>query len=441
MGPSLFGKFALVLAMVRLLSLFSGFGGLYIFGRYVPEYVAEKRQQNIQALFLRFFWLRLSTSLLLGVLCFVALPYFLSDLSLLEKLAVAGSLVLTGVSSTFFQLYYGFNRLGRWLSKQSLTQVTLLLFITLQDGWHGLPDAIYAFFLAQLVFFCLGLFWTRHYFSFKFPVDSGGRFSSILFFGILFFATNLILLGVWRGGELAILLLTHQSEQVAYFNVANSISLAFSGLIAQVIVIIIPSLTSLHVSGEKERQDAFLGYSLKYLIIISFIYLFFTFALADALIALVLGSEYLPVAENLKILAFALLPLPFVRTGISIAMIEKSPRHAVLMTLWALLAFLIGAALFIPGRGSVGASYAIVVSMFVAAAVSFFRFPFAQILKFAQFWQLMALGGISVLVLLLPGISALLIGLAAATLYLIFLFWKKIVSLQEIRQIVQELGG
>lgn len=70
-------------------------------------------------------------------------------------------------------------------------------------------------------------------------------------------------------------------------------------------------------------MDAWLGISLKYLTIASFSFLFVVHTLRAWAVGEILGEEFLPVAANLKMLAFAILPGALVRTGISLSVIHR----------------------------------------------------------------------------------------------------------------------
>ena len=78
--------------------------------------------------------------------------------------------------------------------------------------------------IAEFGFFALGLLWARPYLTRNPAVREWSALSSQLGFGFTFFGANLLLMSVWRGGELAVLLFSGRSAEVAFYSVANAVA-------------------------------------------------------------------------------------------------------------------------------------------------------------------------------------------------------------------------
>ncbi len=439
MGPELYGRFAVLLSVIGLLIMACSLGALPTFGRFAPEYTAKGEKPKIQAVFVQLFFVRALCAILLGAGFLFIIPQLLPGSSALTAIACTGAFLFGALATTCYQIFYGLNVLGRWLSQQALTRILLLILIAILGGWHDLGRASLALMATHLSFLLFGLFLARSYFT----LDRSAFHFSFLFshlrFGVLFFAANLLLIAVWRGGEVVVLLFSRSSAEVAFFNIANAVALAFSALLGQLAFTITPSLTMLHISGKKVERDLWLGYSLKYLSIASFSFLFVVWALGEWAVRIAMGEQFLPVVSNLKVLALGLLPLAFVRTGLSLAVVDKQPRRYLWVAIGALITFLLAAAVLVPRLGSFGASVAIALAQLCAGVVTYFQFPLVPVLAIARFWPLLLSGLTALSVLALTSSPPALMGLVAIVIYIILLFWGKVLGAQEIRQIGQIL--
>lgn len=442
MGPDLYGRFAALLALIGLFIAITGLGALPTFGRFVPEYAAKGEESKIQAVFTQLFFVRVGVAGLLGVVFLFLFPRLLPGASPLTVAAGAGAFFCGAIATTCYQIFYGLNSLGRWLSQQALLKIFLLVLLAILGGWQSPERASLALFMTYLGFLLFGLFWARAYFTLD---RSAFRFSflfSHLRFGLQFFAANFLLMAAWRGGELMVLFISGRNAEVGFFNVASAVTMAFSALLGQLAFMITPSLTTLHISGKKEEMNTWLGYSLKYLTIASFSFLLMVHALGEWAVRTAMGEQFLPVVSNLKVLAFGLLPVALIRTGVSLAVVNKKPRRYLAVAVGTLTTFLIIAAVLVPRLGSLGAAVAIALAQGCAAVITYFQFPLVPVLAVARYGRIVLLGFVALGVLGALGLTSnppALMGLVAIVIYIILLFWGKVLGAQEIRQIGQIL--
>lgn len=439
MGPDLYGRVAGLLSLISLLTLLTGLGAIPMFGRFIPQYEAQGEKSKTQALFVQLFCVRALVAGLLAMVFLFLFPLLVPEASPLTVVAGGAALLFGALALTCYQLFYGLNALGRWLSQEALTNSLFLILLIALGAWQSLERAALALFGTQLGLLLLGLFWTRSFFTFRRSAFHFSFLFSHLRFGLPFFVAGMLLMAVWRGGEVMVLFFSGQKAEVAFFNVANAMAMTFAMLIGQLTIMIIPSLTTLHISGKEEEVDTWLGASLKYLTIASFLFLFVVHALGAWAVGRIMGEQYLPVVANLKMLAIGLLPLGLIRSGISIAMVHKQPGKVLWVTAGALVTFVLAAAVLVPRAGSYGASAAVALAFGTAAVITYHQFPLAPVLAVARFWRVMLLGLVALGALALPSPPLVPVGILTIVFYVWLLFWGKVVSVREIRQIGRAL--
>ncbi len=439
MGPERYGRFAAVVSLLVLLITASGLGGMTAFGRFVPQYLAAGDWSKARALFVQLFWARAGVSILLAAGLFLFFPVLLPGISGGTQLAAASALVAGATASSCYQVFYGLNDLGKWSCQDALFRFVLIALLFLLGGIQNLNRAINTLLFAQVAFLLLGLAWTRRFFNGDRSALGFSFLWSHLSFGMQFFMANLMLMAIWRGGEVLILTLSSNGAGAAYFNVANSAILAPALLVLQFSVMFVPSLTSLLVSGEEQKLISFLGYVLKYATIGSFGVAIVVYALGDWAVRQLLGAAFLPVVDNLRILALGLPAVAVLGTAGCQAIVYKRPLRWLAVTLVALLSFLTAGFFLIPLRGALGASMGITLALALAAVVAHLQLSLGPVFAAARFWRL-ALGGLAaVTIMIQPMGAAPVMGLLALLLFLTILFWTNVVSLHEVRQIAHGL--
>lgn len=440
MGLELYGRFAVLLSMVALFMLSIGLGTGPMLGRFVPEYERRNERSQTQRLFMGILLLRVALAGVFGTMFLVAFRVLLPETSTLALAAAGAVFLVAPIAFTCFQIFFGMNSLGKWLTYQSMDKPALLVFLIALGGTNSLERAVFALLATQLILLLLGAYWARGFFAFRRSAFSVAFLLPHLRFGLTLFGANLLLLAVWRGGEVAVLALSGKPEEVALFSIANAIILAFAALISQVAMMILPSLTTLHISGEGDEVNSWLGYSLKYLTIAAFAFLIAVHMVGAWSLDRILGEQFTQAADNLKLIAFGLIPLGLIRTGFSVATLYKQPVKVFPVTGAALAAFVVAAILLVPGYGSFGASGAVVIALATAGVITYFQFSLAPALAIARYWRLVIAGFVALGILAVPSITPMILGPFAMALFVCLLFWGKVIGASEIRQFVQVLA-
>jgi stage V sporulation protein B len=437
MGPERYGAFAAVLGAVGLLTMFAGIGAQATFGRFVPEFVGVGRLDRVRQLFSQVFLARVVTAAVLAGALVVGLPHLLSESDGTVALA-AGATVLAGAASlACYQLFYGLNQLARWLVRDALVRPVLVALLVVGGGVAFLDRAAFALLGAEVLFLALGLVWARPYFS-REPWE-GGRADLVthLRFGLYFFGANLLLMAVWRGGEVTVLILSDARAEIGYFNIANAVAMAFGALIGQLASMLVPRIASLHVTGEGRRAEAWLGHSLKYLTIGTFVFVLAIDGVGETAVRLILGEAYLPVVVNLKVLALGLLPVALVRTAVNQAVVHKRPGWAVAVGGGGLAGFVVLAVTLVPRWGSLGASVSVAGAVAVAGLVAYRQAALGGVLRVARFWRVVLPGIPALLLAALPGVPPLVTATGALVLYAGLLWAARALTVEEVRRLAR----
>ncbi len=437
MGPEAYGRYAILLSFIALLTIFSGLGMLPAFGRFVPQYQINGETDKTKLLFTQIFYVRLFVALIMGAVFLIVFPRLLPGSSSFTLLVGFGVVVVSIPASVFYQFLHGLNQLGKWLVQDSLLKLLLFLAILALGGLNSFPRAALALFLVQVFFFGLGIFWVRAYFSFGKSLLDFSFLYKHLRFGLLFFSANLLLTAVWRAGEVVVATLSGDTAEVAFFNIANLVAITVAAAVSQLVIMLTPSLTTLYVSNQEEEINRWLGFSLKYLTILMFAFLLGVYTFGQWGVQLIWGPEFLPVLGNMKVLALGLLGIPLIRIGLTLAIVYNQPGKVARITSTALFTFLVISAVLVARTGSLGAAVAVTAALISAAVVTYQQFPIGDALVIARFWRHLIFSAIVFAILLLPVFSPLILGLSAAVLYILLLFIGQIISIHELQQLIQ----
>lgn len=441
MGPDRYGSFAAVMGIVGLLTMLAGIGAQATLGRFVPEYAETGRPDRIRQLFMQMLSARFGAALTLAVLLVLGLRRLLPEATPAVALLAGGTVLVGSVSLACFQLFYGLNRMRQWLVRDALVRPAVVALMVAAGGFAALDRAVASLLVAEVLFLLLGFFWARGFLTLE--RWEGGRraFDEHLRFGLYFFGANLLLMAVWRGGEVAVVALSAQRAEVGFFNIANAVGMAFGALIGQLAAMLVPSIASLHVAGERQRVDAWLGYSLKYLTIATFAFVLVVDAVGEWVVGLLLGDAYRPVVPNLKVLMIGLLPLALVRTAVNQAILEKRPGRAALAAGAGLLTFVGLAAVLVPRIGGLGASFSVAGAVAAAGLVAYRQFALGNVLGVARFWRVVLPGIPALALTAVPGLPAALTASAALALYAALLWVARAVTADELRRLMRAVRG
>jgi PST family polysaccharide transporter len=369
MGPEQYGRFALAMSISLLLWWVGDLGGLEVFGRHIPP-LQEKDPDAAHKLFGQAFILRVIIALSLIPLMLVAGPLIAPWLKGWPSALIAMSAGLHIISWSSFHLLYARKEMGKWATELSWRLMTQLPLVILAGKW-SLTAQMAAYTANEVIYLALALWWTRDWFNWKALKPDLSFLKPYLRMGLGFWATNVGLILLFRTGTLMVQVLTGQSAQVSFYDLALTVFFLIYTIIDQLIRSFLPTVTEFHEGGQQERVGRWLQTLTQWgaaLAIIAVIAVQYT---ADWILPFILGGDYVEAATVLRVMLLSLPALVLVGVGTVAAAVHQSPRVKLLAIAIGALVFW-GSALFItPRYGAVGTAWALTAGLNVYALLLF----------------------------------------------------------------------
>jgi O-antigen/teichoic acid export membrane protein len=438
LGAELFGRFAVILSLTTLWMTTSNLGARYVFGRFVPEYAASGTGERVSALFMQMVGSRLVVALLVVPLLVLFLGRALPEASVVTLAASGAGFVAMTLAAPMFSIFYGLNRLGTSMGRESFGRLALLALLVALGAEASLERATVAMLLMHATALVIGVWLCRDLFRFDAAAFAPREMLGHLRFGAAVFAANLLLRAPWRLGESALALADVARAEIAYFNIALSAAVAFTRLLGEATTLQIPSLSQRQAAGDGAGRDYGLGVALKFLNVTGVLFVLVVFAAGPWAVRTLWGVEFLGVVPNLLLVAPAALSQPFVRTALSLAVVEGRLRRNLALGASAVVAFVAAAWLLVPRFAAFGATAALLVASVASALVAILQLRGSGVLAVARASRHALVAAAPAGLLLATGGAAW--GAAAAIpLYLALLALARVVTREEIARLADSL--
>ncbi len=432
MGPERFGELAVILSISGLWATASTLGGRYAFGRFMPGYVVRGAPTMARALFMHVLQFRLAVVVAAAPALFIFLRHLLPDASVMTLLASVAAFVLAAAASPMFNVLFGLNRLGASMTGQALDRALLLLMLVTLGGAASLERASLALLATNLLLLGVGVVLARDMFTLDRAAFHLPSALEHLRFGVAVFAANFLLRVPWRLGESALALGGVDSSEIAFFSIALSATVAFTGIVAGTATLLIPSVGVHQAAGDTGGRDHSLGLGLRYLTIGSVLFVLAALACGPWAVRTFLGDAYAGVIPNLLVVVWAALAMPFIRTALSLEVVRNRVDRNLLLGLVVLAVFGSSALVLVPRYASLGASSALVLAIGITGLVAVLQMRATGVLAAARTWRhMLAAAGPAALLLVIGGSPP--VAVAAAVVYVGGLFGLGVVSWDELR--------
>jgi len=438
LGPELFGRFAVVLSLTTLWIMASNLGARYVFGRFVPEYASNGATHHVRALFMHMVGSRLLLAAVGTPLFVLFLHRALPEASTLTLGIAAGAFVAMTTSAPMFSIFFGFNQLGVSMGREAFGRLALLAMLFLIGARAGLERATASMLITQTGALLTGIYLCRELFLFD---RSAFEWRAVIFhlrFGIAVFAANLLLRVPWRLGEAALALADIARPEIAFFNIALSIPVAFTRLLGGLTTLQIPELSLKHAAGDGGGRDRNLGLALKYLNVASVLFVLGIFTAGPWAVRHLWGARFVGVIPLLLLAAPTTLSQPFVRTALSLAVVESRLLRNLELGLASVAAFVPAAWWLIPRYGARGAAAALLAASFASAGLGIARLRPTGVLVAARTGRHLLAAALPAAILLGGG-GAPLAAIAAALIYLGLLFGLGVVHRSEFAPLREQI--
>ncbi len=252
---------------------------------------------------------------------------------------ISGAVFTQSLSNSFFTLFLSLNQAGHWGMQELLGRWISLFFLIPGYLLAGLRGACAGILLTEMLVLSIGLWYGRPYF---FLSKMGLHITYLipyLRFGLIFFATSLLLTAAFRSGELLIRFFHGDYAQVGFFGVALSIYFTILSVFHKFGSAFTPLLTTYLMNQEIEALKQWIENLLKWLVIGGILIIYGILMLGNDLIPLVLGSAYRPVWVLLLVLSISLLPVCLNHMANLLTLIYERPKMAFVAATLRLTAF------------------------------------------------------------------------------------------------------
>ncbi|HHB90339.1 MAG TPA: lipopolysaccharide biosynthesis protein [Anaerolineae bacterium] len=394
MGPEHYGQFALAMSLSLLLWWVGDLGGLEVFGRHIPP-LLERDPRRARELFGQSFLVRVLIALMLPPFMLVVGPMIAPWLRGWPAALVGMAAGLHIISWTSYHLLYARKEMGKWameLSWRLMTQLPLVLLA----GKYSLTAQMAAFTLNEVIYLAIAIWWTRDWFRWAYLRPKLGALRPYVRMAVGFWATNVGLILLFRTGTLLVQLLTGNSAQVSFYDLALTVFFLVYTIIDQLIRSFLPTVTEFHEGGQQERVGRWLQTLTRWgaaLAVVAVIGVQYT---ADWILPLVLGRAYGEAATVLRVMLLSLPALVLVGVGTVAAAVHQSPRVKLVAIAVGAFTFWASAVYVTPRFGAVGAAWALTLGLNVYA-----------LLLFSQVRQALAFPWRKLILLLLLGVPFL----------------------------------
>jgi O-antigen/teichoic acid export membrane protein len=362
MGPSDYGRYALLNSLYLWFVLGSDLGFTQVMGRYVPNFMLQGENEKLRKFFSNLLTVSLLGGAISGCLYLSLTALWLTDLDLYLLIIIAGTLLVRGGTRPFFTLFLGLNQAARWGMGETLRHWLVVLLVIIGFYLAGLRGALMGLFLTEWVVLFIGVWWGKFYFSWTELRLDIRYLTPYLRFGFFFLVFNLLSSAFQYSGEVLVRLFYSDYAQVGYFGLANNVYSTISPAIHQFTIAFAPFMMTLQAKGETRTLKQWMEHLINWLTVGMVFVVFGVLFLGNDLVPLVLGAAYQPVATNLLPLSLTLWLQVLNNVGILLTIVYNRPKIAVLSAGIRLVALWILGPLLVTKWGSLGGCFAVLLA-------------------------------------------------------------------------------
>jgi O-antigen/teichoic acid export membrane protein len=412
MGPEIYGQYTLLTSLALWITYGSAFGITPIMGRFVPKFLIEEDRKGL----LKFVGQMASTRLLIGgigtALYFTLTVFWLQELDWVALVFMAMSVFFHIISFYIFALFLGLNQAAKWAMHETLKcWGTLILVLAGVFVW-GLKGACLGFALTDFIVLAVGLKWGKTHLGESLSWPDLLYLAPFFSFGLLFFVADIIMATLQYSGATLITLVTQDYTQVSYFGLAYQGYMMVVVFFNQFAMAFAPFLAGLQARQDPLAIKYWVEQLLKWLAIGSILIAFGALFLADALVPLLLGEAFRPVALNLVIMTLSLLAQGVISVGAVLTIVKERPGVYLGSSALRLISFLVAGGVLAYWRGSLGASLAVIVGAGLQAGYYMTRWRGLVPVSWRSSLQAVGLGALFVPLVWLKSSWSMNVGLA-----------------------------
>ncbi len=366
LGPTAYGRFALVLTLITVLTLALTLGGPALVTRYVPTAEPARQPALARALVGHLARGRVKALLAAVALSALAILAFPGRVPALETTVVLAGVAL-GVGSTLLLLVgLGLGQAGAWAIQYPLQNTALvLLAVGLHRVW-GVEGAMVAVPLAAIPTVVMGLMVARTALSDAGPPETlpagAERFAALQA------VAAALVQFIHRGGVLAVAALGTGPGETGFAALAVGIGLGATAAVLQTFTVAVPHLDG--STGEAPLQRLALA-----MVPVLALGGLIGVTLVDRLVPIVFGEAYRGASDVFIPAIAAVILAPLGSLAVQAAVLRHRPDVAVQAAAAGVVAFVITALVAVEWWAAAGGTAATLVGLAVAGLVSMVRLP------------------------------------------------------------------
>jgi O-antigen/teichoic acid export membrane protein len=357
LGPSDFGRFAVLLTIVTLGSLALTLGGATVMVRFVPAAPPGERVAIARAIGGRLARGRVAQLVLLAMVACTAALVDRSHFPLVDTAVVFAALALNVLTSLGLQTTLGLGRTGAWSARWPLQNAVLIAAVILLDAPFGMTGATVAILLSAIVGAVLATVSVAPVFT-----ATGARAAvppGAIHFGVIQAGAAALVQFAQRGGVLAVALLAGSTIQTGYAALAAGIALGATYAILQTFTVSVPHLDHGHAPLDGPHSGEPTLRRLAALLLTVIVPLAALTALfAPYLVPRVFGSDYRGAIAAFGPAVALVVLAPLTALLVQVSALRLRPDVALLAGIVTAGAFVLVAVVTVPGAGAVGAVFA-----------------------------------------------------------------------------------
>lgn len=370
MGTDIYGRYALFVSWVGIMSAVLDLGISEISARSVPELQRRADGDGIVVFFSRMLGFKLTVDLAFVAICSLGLLIAGARLGIGIG-AFAWPILLTvfisDLGAAAYGLLFGLNRLVACSARDPIRRGASLAIVILLYNKFGLRGAVFSVLLVEAISSFLNLMWTRRYISPRDMVPRLSYIAPLLRYGLLFYFSWGVLTLWQRLGDTLVGYLRADFGQVALFDLSNQIFLTATSFTLFVITSLAPIFTRLRLEGKEGKLVDWSRRILTYSQIACMLLLGGWLLLGRDVIPVLIGRQYGGLYPIVTLLMCGTFPMVVVQLGLALAMAYAEPVWYLLALSVAVVAFIAAAFVLIPSHGAIGCAAATLISCVLCA--------------------------------------------------------------------------
>lgn len=375
MGADAYGRYALFVSWVGIMSAVLDLAISEISARAIPEFQRQKDREGIVVYFSRMLGFKVTVDLAFVAVCGVGLLVAGARFGIRQfAWPILLTVFVSDIGGAAYGMLFGLNRLVACSARDPIRRGASLAIVILLFSKFGLGGAIFSVVLVEAISALVNLIWTRRYISPRHMMPKLSYVSPLLRYGLLFYFSWAVLTLWQRLGDTLIGYLRSDFGLVALFDLSNQIFLTATSFTLFVISSLAPIFTRLRLEGKEGKLVDWSRRILTYSQIACMVLLAVWVLLGRELVPVLIGRQYAGLYPIVTLLLCGTFPMVIVQLGLALAMAYAEPVWYLLALSGAIVGFMAAAFAFIPSYGAMGCAAATLISCVLCALIMAGRF-------------------------------------------------------------------